>query len=104
MGGEKSSTCSHVFIAVYTCDFCLKNYTEELLERCDNCGEIFCHKCVGVPILRDCVLYTRFHHYFCSYECNGEFGPCEAPQCRLNHIATTLTAPLPSYPAAGNQS
>ena len=40
MGGEKSSTtCSDVYMAVYTCDFCLKNYTEELLERCDSSGE-----------------------------------------------------------------
>ena len=94
MGGQKSlTTCSDVYMAVYTCAFCLKNYTEDLLERCDHCGEIFCKKCVLFPILRDCALYSLFYHYFCSYDCNREFQPCEAPRCRLNHTATTLAAP-----------
>jgi hypothetical protein len=33
---------------LYTCDFCLKLFTENQLERCCNCGEIFCIKCVPI--------------------------------------------------------
>jgi hypothetical protein len=31
---------------LYNCDFCLKLFTENELERCHTCGEIFCFKCV----------------------------------------------------------
>jgi hypothetical protein len=31
---------------LYTCDFCLKLFIEDHLERCCNCGEIYCIKCV----------------------------------------------------------
>jgi hypothetical protein len=72
---------------VYSCDFCLKHFPESHLDRCDNCGEIFCLKCVPEKILSPCQKYIRAKHYFCSRVCRVEHDVCYTEPCNINHTA-----------------
>jgi hypothetical protein len=55
---------------LYHCDFCLKLYVEDELERCVNCMEIFCINCVKTPhTLADVTYYGEDISYYCSCQC-----------------------------------
>jgi hypothetical protein len=88
-------TFEDIFQEVYTCDVCLKYFPEELLDRCDQCGEIFCIKCVQDKISKKCDKYKSAKHYFCSQTCCEEHILCLPNQCNIHHAARTTMCPHP---------
>jgi hypothetical protein len=83
-----------LFHEVYSCDFCLKYFTENRLDRCDNCGEIFCKNCVTYDVTKQCNKYLHSKHHFCSETCCDEYTICLPNQCNIHH--TARNAPLPT--------
>ena len=70
---------------LYTCDFCLKQFTETQLKQCFHCHEIFCGQCVqGYE-----VLYERpsgekiLSMYYCTDDCKRR-GPIIPTLVTLN--------------------
>jgi hypothetical protein len=94
--GELPKGVKGVIYEVYTCDFCLKYYPEDHLEQCDNCGEIFCWKCVPEKILSPCEKYVRAKHYFCSAVCRVEHDVCYVERCNKHHTVRGYTPYLSS--------
>ena len=52
---------------LYKCDFCLQLFTENELEMCTGCGELFCVKCVENP--ESLYIFGGENSYFCSDIC-----------------------------------
>ena len=79
------------FHKVYICDFCLKHFPENILERCDNCGELFCVRCVPESIVSSCRKYSGAKHYFCSRVCRVEHTICLPGTCNSIHTVRGFT-------------
>ena len=93
---SQASSVKDLIYELYTCDFCLKHFPENHLEQCDNCGEIFCPRCVPEKILAACKKYTRAKHYFCSRVCRVELDVCYVEKCNNHHTVRGYTPYLSS--------
>jgi hypothetical protein len=59
----------------YHCDFCLKLYTVDELERCCMCYEIFCRQCVFIPhTIFELTANGEEVSYYCSDPCLAQDG------------------------------
>jgi hypothetical protein len=81
---------------LHICDFCSKPYPQNNLERCDNCGELFCVYCVPELKLKPCRKYSGAKHYFCSRVCRVEHTICLPDTCKIIHTTRGFTVnPIP---------
>jgi hypothetical protein len=60
---------------LYHCDICLQLYSEDDLERCCTCYEIFCRKCVYNPhVISEPTDLGEECSFYCSDQCLSEDG------------------------------
>ena len=86
------------------CGFCFRLFNDIDIERCDNCRELLCNKCVPVCFTRPCNLHDDedVKHYFCTKTCRDGFDFCESDTCTDQWaLRLKVYAPHPSQQTAG---
>ena len=90
---------------IYSCDVCLQYFTENRLDRCDNCDDVFCKNCVIYDVTKQCDKYIQSKHYFCTATCREVYPVCIPIECNIRHTvrSTTLFDPFADASDSANQ-